>query len=535
MKLPLLISVCLFSTFSYGQSKKISFKIGEEYELPRKSEDLAFFGNDKDGIINLSLKKEEINIVRFDPLTLRKTIEKKIDLDEATRNFNSERIVTMDNNYFWMHSDWDKSTETEMLFYDKIDVASGKLTEKNHKLFETRKLAGSATNAGRLYSFKLINKYKFKYDVEKKKLLVVYRFHPLERNDKLNYDKIGLQVFDKQMNKLWSNEYTMPYTEAMMDNSDFSVDSKGNAYLLTKVYDGNTRNEKDKITGKPGYHFEVFKFTGTSKNFTRTSINVDDYYVDEPNIIENSQHDMIIAGSYSKKAKVTSTDGIFLATLDQDGKLTKYKNGYYEFPLAEMEKFESARTKRKMEKKEDYENPVLIIRDVVVSADGSVFVACEESFSITNTYWTSNGGSTTRVTFYAEDIIAAKINPSGQFAWVRKVPKRQKSYSLSDGMGFKLINDTAGYYFMFLDNKKNMELAENEVPKYHINGKGGQVVVVMLDNNGNMKKELLFDTREEDVAIDPRDFTQFNSNQFIGRVTLKRNVFQPLLITVNQH
>jgi len=43
----------------------------------------------------------------------------------------------------------------------------------------------------------------------------------------------------------------------------------------------------------------------------------------------------------------------------------------------------------------------------------------------------------------------------------------------------------------------------------------------------------LFDTREEDVKIYPADFSRINGNQFIGRAKVKRNLFQPLLITVN--
>ena len=62
MKFRLLSLALLVSSISYAQSKKFAFKLGDEYELPRKTEDLAFFGNEKDGIVNLSLKKEELNI-----------------------------------------------------------------------------------------------------------------------------------------------------------------------------------------------------------------------------------------------------------------------------------------------------------------------------------------------------------------------------------------------------------------------------------------------------------------------------------------
>src|ERR1700682_11300 len=107
MKYLFYVSIFFISSLSYGQSKKFSFKLGEEYELPRKTEDLAFFGNDKDGIVNLSLKKEELNIVRFNPKTLSKTMEQVVDLD-VTKNFNSELVVDFNNNnYYWLHSDWD--------------------------------------------------------------------------------------------------------------------------------------------------------------------------------------------------------------------------------------------------------------------------------------------------------------------------------------------------------------------------------------------------------------------------------------------
>jgi hypothetical protein len=91
IKFLLFATIFLISTLSYGQSKKFSFKLGDEYELPRKTEDLAFFGNEKDGIVNLSLKKEELNIVRFNPKTLGKTMEQVVDLD-VTKNFNLKNM-----------------------------------------------------------------------------------------------------------------------------------------------------------------------------------------------------------------------------------------------------------------------------------------------------------------------------------------------------------------------------------------------------------------------------------------------------------
>ncbi|MEP7109868.1 MAG: hypothetical protein ABI760_17865 [Ferruginibacter sp.] len=532
MKNPLLIFTCLLSVVSFGQTRKFTFKMGSEYSLPRKTDDLAFLGNEKDGIVNLSLKKDELNIIRFDPASLNQTSEKAIELPEATKNFNSEKLVDIDNNYFWIHSDWDKEAEKEYLYYDKIDVSSGKITDVNHKIIEATKIAGTTAMRG-FYNYKTTNKYQYNYDAEQKKLLVSYRLTPEERNDKKNYDKIGLYVFDEHLKKLWGNEFTMPYTEAVMDNSDFSVDSKGNAYLLAKVYDSDSRKEKDKSTGAPAYHYEVLKFTKDSKKIITATIAIDDFFIRETSLIENSLHEMIIACTYSKKSKGTGTDGIFLAVLDPNGKIAKYKNGYYEFPLAELEKFESARSKRRMEKKDDYEAPNLKVRNVLIENDGSVFIACEEYYVVVHSYTSSSGYTTYSYTYFYEDMLGSKINASGKFEWVRKIPKKQKGTNGRGTMSFKLISDASGYYFLYLDNLKNMELTDEDVPKYHMDGFGGQVVVSKLDNKGVLSKELLFDTREEEIMIFPADFDRINGNQFIGRARLKKNLFKPLMITVN--
>ncbi len=533
MKYLLLISICMASIASYSQSKKFFFKSGSEYNLPRKTEDLAFLGNEKDGIVNLSIKKDELNIVRFDPKTLNTTNEKVIELPEVTKNFISETVIDFNSNYFWIHSDWDKNEEKEFLYYDKIDVVSGKMAETNHKMFESSKIAGTSSMAG-FYQYKTTDKYQYNYDADRKKLLVSYRLVPEERNDKKNYDKIGLQVFDENLNKLWGNVFTMPYTEAVMDNSDFSVDSKGNAYLLAKVYDSEKRRERDKSTGAPAYHYEVLKFTKDNKKIISATIAINDNFIRETTLIENSLHEMIIACTYSKKSRGTGTDGIFLATLDQNGKIAKYKNGYYEFPLSEIEKFESARTKRRMEKKDDYEIPNLKVRDVLIEGDGSVFIACEEYYIISHMYTSSTGYSTYTYTYHYEDMLGAKINASGKFEWLRKIPKTQRGGNGRGTMSFKLISDASGYYFLYLDNLKNLSIAEDEVPKAHIDGFGGQVIVSKLDKSGVLSKELLFDTREEEMMIFPAAFDRINGNQFIGRAKLKKkNMFKPLLITVN--
>lgn len=552
MKYLFLTVATLLTTITFAQSKKFTFTLGEEYELPKRSEDLAFYGDSVNGIVNLSYYKKHLTVYRFDYNTLVQKGGQEVELNNASKNFNSEEVITMGGSCFWLHSDWEKGEKKEKLYSTQIDVKTGKTLNENKLLFEIDKVAGNLQGGGWFGAgAKTVNKYDYNYNASNNKLLISYRYNPEERNDKKSYDKLGFFVVDEKLNKIWNGDFTMPYTEAVMDNLDFSVDENGNAYMLARVYYSDARKETDKETGKPGYHYEVFKFTAGG-TMIHKAIESDEYYLKQPTLIENRLHEMIIATTYSKKStkKSNTTDGIFLAKFDGKNDIVQYKKGFYEFDLEELKKYESKRSKRKMDKKNDYEAPNLRIREVIIASDGSTIVTLEDYHVevSTSTYYSgTTSRSTTQYTYYYDDILVTKIGADGNVAWLRKVPKRQKSttsssydnYSgnaifnpVSGTLGFRTFVDASGCYLLYLDNLKNMELEDDDVPKYHLNGFGGQVVVTKIDDAGNMSKELVFDTREEKIMLFPRQFKKINSNQFIGRAKLK-STFQPLLIKVN--
>jgi hypothetical protein len=87
------------------------------------------------------------------------------------------------------------------------------------------------------------------------------------------------------------------------------------------------------------------------------------------------------------------------------------------------------------------------VRDVSVERDGSIFISCEEYHYEQHAYTDSRGYTSYSTTYYYEDILGSKIDATGKFEWLRKIPKRQKGTNGRGTMSFKLITDASGYYF----------------------------------------------------------------------------------------
>lgn len=565
MKYIVWLLMSFIATSSSAQGRKFSYKLGEAYGLPRKTDDLAFIGNNKDGIMNLSLKDKELIILKFNPKNLTQASEQSINLPEATKNFNSEDVISIGGNYYWLHSDRDKD-DNELLYYDKIDVANGKLAGSN-LLIKTTKIDGRTPKTGFLTKMKTVDKYKFNFDAVRKYLLITYRLIPEKENDKKNYDKLGFAVFDANMNKVWANEYTMPYTEAVMDNSDFCIDQNANAYLLARVFNSDDRHIVDKKNLKPDYRFEVLKFSKDNNQISKTVIDLDQFYIREAKLIETKNNDLMVICSYGKKPFTGTCSGLYLANIDNQGTLHKYNNtGYFNFSSYALSASESGNAGDEVEVNDTMNIANLKIQDIIVGNDGNIFIACEQFYTTSSAnsdrsaardfsrfvspndaamrdWYYQRFQTAEKLAYHYEDIYAIKLQASGKVEWIRKIPKRQNSQYIKYGyyepghpytgsMSFKLMADSAGYYFLLVDNEKNVNLGVYESPGIHLDGFGGQLMVAKLDQKGKITKEILFDTKSEDIDVYPTEFDQINNNQFIGRAKAKKDTFVPLIITV---
>ncbi len=503
------------------KSEDFTISWGSDYKFPKGHADLGFIGNMEDGFVQISLRIGKTMILQAFSGKLKATKQVTVDIKTFPRGLTHEGFYKVGGKYFWLFSAWDKKNKKEILYAQEINTGAPSFTGKYIKLVESDKIAAGGFISGGWFSYGAFDKYIFSTPIDSNLFMVSYRSYPESRDDSKNKDKIGFFVFDGSLNKVWGKEVKMPYTEEKMDNVDFTVDSKGNGYLLSKVFKGS-RKEKTK-DNKPNYSYEVLKVPNGGEEIVKIPITLSKHFIKDIYISEDFKGNLVCAGFYSEKAGSLSTDGVFISKVDDSGNFTDVYKGYYEFPSDVLKQFESARTKRKAEKKEkgdDLEAANLRFRNVILGEDGSIIVTGEEYYTYTTTVRVGNTTTTIRHFVY-NDILVMKIGAAGEIDWVRKVPKSQHGTGGRGGMSFKLYVNNGNIFLIYLDHEKNAKIEPDEVPATHQDGWGGILTYTKISNDGTVSKERLFDLRTEKARMVPTDFQKMGDNMLITRTFVK--------------
>lgn len=536
MKKLLIISgllLCILQTQAQISATRNDFKVtwGAEYEFPKKHADMGFWKGAKGGYINVSYQDGKSMIIqRFDS-KMKYINEETVDLSGYPSNFISEGIRHIGDKFYWFYSLWDKSKEKEQLFGQELDVDAGKMVGTAKKVIETTKLTGDMINKG-WYNIQIANKYQFAKSRDTEMLLITYRFPPLDKDDSKNYDRMGWQVFNSSLEKVWGKDMLkMPYTEEMMDNKGYIVDSKGTVYMLASVREPNWKQLKKE---KKGFrHFEVLRLDEKSDGFSKIVLNPGTRWVSDVTLFEDANGDLLMSGFYSNNEKSSGSNGVFLMKVERGSLSAKeVKKGYYEFPKEVLQQFESERTRKKMDKKEEkakeddedagVEASNLTMQDIDLQADGSIILSAEEYWLEEIRTYSSRGGYTTHYIWHYNDIITMKINADGELGWIHKLPKRQQGGRGRGGLSFVMYTMKGSHYYFYLDNIKNLNLSVDKEPAVHQDGAGGFLVYTKIDDDGKLSKGKIMDLREEEVRIYGSDFERVDETQIVTRAQVKK-------------
>jgi len=459
--------------------------------------DKLYLSNDEYLVALKITKKGTVNIQSFDvkSLNLISVNVYKDLLEEASFEFFQEAK----GRFYLYYSLYDKVNKLEQLFVREIDPKSAKFIGEERKIITVEdKITGTLIANGMFYSFKTVNKFSFDDSYDGDKLLIYYKLKPQIKNDSKNFDVVGIHVFDEKVNQLWSKVFEFPYTEKKMDLLDYAVNAKGDVFILSKIYNDDTENQRNK-SDKPNYHMAVFIIDNNTKKLSETKIELGDKYINSIILNDLNEDFMSMGGYYRNPESTYGSDGVFVFKLKSDGVL--YDKSYHDIPLGILNQNASKKEIKKNSKKEEstgnasFEN--LKLDRIVTQPDGSTILIGEERYSITTTYRDANGNWHTSTTYYYNDILVTKISAKGELIWMHKLPKFQRGGRTLGGMSFQYMKNNTDHFFFFLDNIKNEALEKDEAPAGHVDGAGGVLMSTKINNgSGRSTKESLFNLRD---------------------------------------
>lgn len=489
---------------------KFDYDISTPYRVIDGAEKYYFSITNNEKTLSVKRDGKDIYMQSFDAKSMKELKREKIS--DLPKGFVIEHMMWFNNKAYCFFSVWDRSNTTEQLFYREIDFHGCAFKGKEKRIISVKgKLTGAPVAVVGFWSVGTVDKFSFLLSKDRSKLLVQCRKKPEKRNDAISKDQIGMYVFDEDMKKISGNTIEMPYTEQMMDNIDYHVDSEGSPYILAKVRaDGSDKNEKGagKKNKKANYHIELLKVDIPGKKIKISKVAVEGYFIKDIWLYEGTEEHMICAGFYNqktgsnwsngawigqKKLSEGNADGIFLFHLNKEGGIDK--KSFFSIPLEIINQYQKLGTQKRNEKKDakgKAELSYLELRKLDVQEDGSIIILGEQFYKV---YHQSRSGG--YYTYHYEDILMTKIDKNGELVWMRKMPKRTSSRRYRGGLGFKHVELDGNHYLFFMDNVKNMELSLDQRPNAHVDGLGGFLTAYRInDNTGKVSKVSIFDSKK---------------------------------------
>lgn len=520
-----LLILLLFVPFALvaqsSNSKDITYTVGAPYPvIDAKNKD---YFEHNGTIITVKIQKDEVFIQKLEANTLK---FKSVKIyDDFPKGFVRESVVKVQDHLYFFYSVWDRSNETEQLFYREIDFEKGIFVDRGTRLIKVNGKVISMhfqpnylnmfTGFGSVSTLTMVDKFTVSTSADESKVLIQYRKKPEKRNDNVSHDVIGFHVFNPDLEKDWAKDVRMPYTEKKMNNHDYAVDAFGNAFMMATVYlDDSTKPYKK--DGSCNYRMELIKIDASTQELTKTKIALKDNFINGAWLYEASEGEIICTGYYNDDGKDGSNaKGVFTAKFSPDGTLEPLAT--YEIPLEVLNQYVSKRIQKKNErkdKKDKGEFQDLSVKKLITSLDGSITIIGQQEYIIVSS---SSNSSMKTYRYYYNDILVTKINPDGSLAYMKKLPKRQLGTTGQGGLSFQHFLKDNDHYFLFLDHVENLDApVDKRLPGMHRDGAGGYLTAYKMNGtSGEVSKFSILNVRDV-PEVKSKELYQFSVNRILN-------------------
>ncbi len=513
--------ICLIAVLFLAEIKaqtNSNVYIGPEIKTQRRGTLEDIIGYDSEGYYMIRVEPQRFYLERYD-LDLNLSKSERIELGTGADRKQLEFAEQLNGEIYLFTSQRDQSTKQNVLYSNLI----------NRK---TLKPVGSPRPMAAIGYRSRSNDGFFDYDVSRdSSKLLIFHNAPYQANTE---EKLGLSVFDNEMNPLWSKEIQLPFKDRLYNVERYQVDNQGNAYLLGIVYKGQVRVRRQ---GRPNYEYHLLAYN-QGDSYEEYLLNLGEKFITDMQFEITSSGDLICAGFYSEQG-TKSVKGTFYLLIDTESKEVK-KEYYQEFDRDFLQDFMSARRADKGRELNEYDlNRLELRRDggVVLIAEQYYIRETNNSSNNLNPYgyryystrfgivripnrrfwWNYPGDNDADVQYNYNDLMVVNINPNGSVQWAKKIPKRQRSRNDGGTYASYALSVAKGkMFFIFNDNPKNITKTSSDLKVYnYTKGRESVVVLVTVSANGEIKKEPLFQVKETNTYTKPRVCEQISRDAMI--------------------
>ncbi|OFZ08080.1 MAG: hypothetical protein A3D92_09490 [Bacteroidetes bacterium RIFCSPHIGHO2_02_FULL_44_7] len=277
-------------------------------------------------------------------------------------------------------------------------------------------------------------------------------------------DLYGFIIFDKLMNIVNDGEYPLPFDPELSVIHSHHISNTGDYFLAMTEYDEADKKafSRVKVNFKALHIYHIAK-----DGLVDYTLDVAGKRVEAMAMTSDNNNIFTITGIYGNRDE-NGVLGVFYQRIDLvSGK--KLDEGFKEFPKEFITEDWTERQVKKQKKREERgvdEGPQLYnynMREATIMEDGSIVGTMEQIYIQVRSFAdTRSGQSSSTYYYYYNDIIAYRIDPEGEFAWIDKVPKLQ--VSTNDGGPFSS-------YESFIADGKVAFIFNDDIRNYDESGK----------------------------------------------------------------
>lgn len=464
------------------------------------------------GIIPIKLATEKYIIKRFNK-DLEQVKKQEFDLTFKNKKRAFHSCVYMKGNLYVFSRFYDKEIDINSLYVERINLKTLKAIDEPKLIAEIP--ARKKGNAGY---------FNTNISRDSSKLFVFYDYPTPRKKAEDQDEHVGISVYDADLNVIWQKEeITFDVSSKQFVQQGGLVDNDGNVIILGKAYEGTGRKIKEKNRdGDPNYTYVFRSFRENGEEIQDYTFELDDRFITDLRIEFDQNSHLACAGFYSNNKQYSTASGIFFFHLNPIA-MMKY---------GETEAAFNSRTLSLLSRREATKKGELYAWDInklILRRDGGAVILAEQTFR----RWARDNNGNYYPIYYNMNILATSLNSLGEVEWVQVIPKKQIMSRTNLASSYNYIILPNRLALIFNDHEENVNAKPGDKVKNFTGGKKkGIVSLVSIDQQGELKREVLYPFAELKKLLMPTSTEQINNSQALimirrfkktqrGRLTFK--------------